>query len=70
MIEFTDFIAAPEAVPAADRAAHMMQTWADRFGAFLRAYPQDWHMLQKCFVADLDETRLARASRGAFGEGE
>jgi len=70
VIEFTDFIAAPEAIPAEERAAHMMQMWADRFGAFLRAYPQDWHMLQKCFVADLDETRLARASRGAFGEGE
>lgn len=68
VIEFTEFIAAPTSIPAADRAAHMMQSWADQFGAFLRAYPQDWHMLQKCFVADLDEERLARASGGAFGE--
>ena len=36
----------------------------------IRAHPQDWHMLQKVFVADLDPERLAAADRAALGEGE
>lgn len=27
----------------------------------LRRYPEQWHMLQKVFVEDLDPERLARA---------
>jgi phosphatidylinositol dimannoside acyltransferase len=29
--------------------------------AGIRAHPQDWHMLHKVFVADLDPARLAAA---------
>ena len=31
-----------------------MQLIADEFGAAIREAPQDWHMLQRVFVADLD----------------
>jgi len=32
----------------------MMQEAARAFEAGIRAHPQDWHMLQRVFVADLD----------------
>jgi KDO2-lipid IV(A) lauroyltransferase len=32
----------------------MTQRIADRIGDGIRAYPQDWHMLQRVFLADLD----------------
>ena len=50
------------------KAAVMMQQVARLFEAGIRAHPQDWHMLQKVFVADLDPARLA-AAEGAAGAG-
>ncbi len=44
------------------KAAAMMQEVACRFEAGIRAHPQDWHMLQRVFVADLDPERLRRAA--------
>jgi KDO2-lipid IV(A) lauroyltransferase len=32
------------------------------FEAGIKEHPQDWHMLQKLFVADLDPQRLARST--------
>jgi lauroyl/myristoyl acyltransferase len=37
-----------------DAAAAMMQHVADRFGEGIAAHPQDWHMMQRVFVADLE----------------
>lgn len=37
----------------------MMQSVADTFGEAFRSHPQDWHMMQRVFTADLDPTRLA-----------
>jgi phosphatidylinositol dimannoside acyltransferase len=45
------------------QAAAMMQELADLFEAGIKAHPQDWHMLQPVFVADLDPGRLRRAAR-------
>ena len=50
------------------KAAVMTQEVARLFEAGLRAHPQDWHMLQRVFVADLDPARLA-AAEGAAGAG-
>jgi phosphatidylinositol dimannoside acyltransferase len=44
------------------QAAGMMQQVACLFEAGVRAHPQDWHMLQRVFVADLDPRRLRRAA--------
>jgi lauroyl/myristoyl acyltransferase len=44
------------------QAAAMMRQVARLFEAGIRAHPQDWHMLQKVFVADLDPERLRRAA--------
>jgi lauroyl/myristoyl acyltransferase len=47
------------------KAAAMTQQVARLFEAGIRAHPQDWHMLQKVFVADLDPARLAAAEAAA-----
>jgi phosphatidylinositol dimannoside acyltransferase len=44
------------------QAAAMTQEVARLFEAGIRAHPQDWHMLQRVFVADLDAERLRRAA--------
>jgi KDO2-lipid IV(A) lauroyltransferase len=46
----------------------MTQQVARLFEAGIRAHPQDWHMLQKVFAADLDPARLAAAD-GTAGAG-
>jgi len=50
------------------KAAAMTQDVARLFEAGIRAHPQDWHMLQKVFAADLDPARLA-AAEGTAGAG-
>ena len=47
------------------KTAAMMQQVARLFEAGIRAHPQDWHMLQRVFVADLDPARLAAAESAA-----
>jgi phosphatidylinositol dimannoside acyltransferase len=44
------------------RSAAMMQQAARLFEAGIRTHPQDWHMLQRVFVADLDPERRAAGS--------
>jgi phosphatidylinositol dimannoside acyltransferase len=46
------------------KAAAMTQQVARLFEAGIRAHPQDWHMLQRVFVADLDPARLDAAAAG------
>jgi KDO2-lipid IV(A) lauroyltransferase len=55
-------IAVPAEGDRKQKAAAMMQEVARLFEAGIRAHPQDWHMLQKVFVADLDPARLRRAA--------
>jgi KDO2-lipid IV(A) lauroyltransferase len=50
---------APAQGTSAQRVASMSQQLADAWQAGISGHPQDWHMLQKVFVADLDPTRLA-----------
>jgi phosphatidylinositol dimannoside acyltransferase len=61
-------IPVPAGGDSKQKAAAMMQQVARLFEAGIRAHPQDWHMLQRVFVADLDPARLA-AARGAAGAG-
>jgi phosphatidylinositol dimannoside acyltransferase len=50
-----------------DKIAVMTQQLARFFEEGIAAHPQDWHMLQRVFVDDLDPGRLAAAD--ATGEG-
>jgi lauroyl/myristoyl acyltransferase len=51
-----------------EKAAAMTQALATVFEQAIREHPEDWHMLQKVFVSDLDPERLARG-RGRAGIG-
>jgi KDO2-lipid IV(A) lauroyltransferase len=44
-----------------EKVTAMTQELARIFEAGITRHPQDWHMLQRVFVADLDEARLAAA---------
>jgi KDO2-lipid IV(A) lauroyltransferase len=51
------------------KVAAMTQQLATAFEQGIREHPEDWHMLQRLFVADLDADRLARrGSRGSAPE--
>ena len=52
------------------KVAAMTQQLAAVFEEAIREHPQDWHMLQRVFVADLDLQRLARSRAEAAGGGD
>ncbi len=56
-----DEIPVPAAGTRKEKAAAMTQALATVFADAIREHPEDWHMLQKVFVGDLDPGRLARA---------
>jgi phosphatidylinositol dimannoside acyltransferase len=60
----------PESGTRREKVAAMTQEVARRYEEGIRAHPQDWHMLQRVFVADLDPDRLAAADRAERGDGE
>ena len=53
----------PESGTRREKIAAMTQEVARDFEDGIRAHPQDWHMLQKVFVADLDPERLVVGRR-------
>jgi lauroyl/myristoyl acyltransferase len=61
----------PEVVPPAhgdraERIAAATQAVADALAEGIRSHPEDWHMLQRLWLADLDPQRLAdRDAQGA-----
>lgn len=56
-------IPVPEGGDRRDKVAAMTQEMARVFEAGIAAHPQDWHMLQRVFVADLDPDRLVEPAR-------
>ena len=63
-IHFLPEVVVPPAGPGvtnADRVAQMTREWFTAYARGLAQFPQDWHMLQKVYTADLDPARLARA---------
>jgi phosphatidylinositol dimannoside acyltransferase len=55
-----DEIPVPSAGTRAEKVAAMSQQLADVFSEAIAEHPQDWHMLQRVFTADLDPARLTR----------
>jgi KDO2-lipid IV(A) lauroyltransferase len=55
-----DEIPVPETGDRKEKVAVMTQQLASVFEQGIREHPEDWHMLQRLFVADLDPTRLRR----------
>jgi phosphatidylinositol dimannoside acyltransferase len=54
-------IPAPAHGTSAQRVASMSQQLAETWQTGIAEHPQDWHMLQKVFVADLDPDRLGQS---------
>jgi len=55
-----------------ERIADATQQWVDFVASEIRRRPEDWHMLQKVFVSDLDAGRYARTvaqEKAAVAEG-
>ncbi|MBD7916795.1 phosphatidylinositol mannoside acyltransferase [Cellulomonas sp. Sa3CUA2] len=66
VIRFHAPVEAGPDVPRAQRVQALTQAWVDVLAEQIHAHPQDWHMLQRVFVADLDPERdAARRSAGA-----
>ncbi|MFI0720222.1 phosphatidylinositol mannoside acyltransferase [Streptomyces sp. NPDC021224] len=58
-------VAVPDEGTRAQRTAVMTQSLADTFAAGIAAHPQDWHMLQRLWLDDLEpRTRAAVTGEG------
>lgn len=51
----------PAGLPRTEQIQVMTQSLADHLGRAICEHPQDWHMLQPVWTADLDPARRARA---------
>jgi phosphatidylinositol dimannoside acyltransferase len=56
-----DEIPVPAEGTRKEKVAAMTQAMASVFEEAIREHPEDWHMLQKLFVNDLDPERVARS---------
>jgi phosphatidylinositol dimannoside acyltransferase len=66
-VHIGDDIPVPDGGSRRDKVAVMTQQMAHFFEAGIAEHPQDWHMLQRVFVADLDPDRLAAAETAGPG---
>lgn len=60
VVEMSDEIPRSQASREADRIAEMTQACARYLEPAIRAHTEDWHMMQRVFVDDLDPARLPR----------
>jgi KDO2-lipid IV(A) lauroyltransferase len=63
-IHFLTRVPVPETGTDAEKVAAMTQEVARWFERGIAAHPQDWHMLQRLWLADLDEGDTRRAPLG------
>lgn len=61
-VEFSDPIVVDDALAGRERVQAATQAWVDVLAQTVAAAPQDWHMLQRVFVADLDPDRDAQVT--------
>lgn len=67
VVEFSPLLTLPEGTAKKDRVPVLTQAWVRHLEAAIARNPQDWHMLQRVFVDDLDPERYAR-TRAEAGE--
>lgn len=60
VVEFYPVLSVDPELPKNERVPDLTQRWVDDLADGIRRFPQDWHMLQRVFVADLDPERYAR----------
>ena len=68
VLDFGTPLVVPTELPRREQVIAVTQAWVDVVGAGIAAHPQDWHMMQKVFIADLDPERYA-ASLADAAEG-
>lgn len=61
VVDFAPPVVVPEGLSRPETVAAVSQAWADAVGEVIRASPQDWHMLQRVFVADLEPAQAPTA---------
>lgn len=59
VLEFHAPVAVPQDVPRAEQVRVATQGWVDALVEGIRRHPEDWHMLQRVFIEDLDPDRYA-----------
>ncbi|MGN8245477.1 phosphatidylinositol mannoside acyltransferase [Cellulomonas soli] len=59
VIAFAPPVPVPADLPRPEQVAAVTQAWVDELVDGIRRHPQDWHMLQRVFVEDLDPQRYA-----------
>ena len=59
VVGFSEQIVVPEQGTTAQRVAAMTQACATFLEGAIRAHTEDWHMMQRVFVEDLDPARVA-----------
>jgi KDO2-lipid IV(A) lauroyltransferase len=62
-------IEVPESGDRAQKTSVMTQALADAFATGIADHPEDWHMLQRLWLADLDPVRAPSSSGGAGASG-
>jgi KDO2-lipid IV(A) lauroyltransferase len=67
VIEFGPVLTVPADLPKPDRVPVLTQLWVDALADGIDRHPEDWHMLQKVFVADLDPERYAKTLAAEAG---
>ncbi|MFB9953921.1 phosphatidylinositol mannoside acyltransferase [Cellulomonas denverensis] len=60
VVEFSPVLTPDPDLPKPERIPALTQQWVDQLAEGIRRHPQDWHMLQRVFIADLDPERYAR----------
>lgn len=60
----------PESGSRAEKTASMTQSLADAFAVGIADHPEDWHMLQRLWLADLEPRNGKRDRADAKGNGE
>ncbi len=58
-LEFTQVPLPDPTLPRRDQIRAMTQSWVDILATTIHDAPEDWHMLQRVFVEDLDPARYA-----------
>lgn len=64
VVHFLPPVPTRDASGAKRSVADVTQDWVSALFTVVAEHPEDWHMLQRVFLADLDPERLARAAGG------
>lgn len=62
VIRFHPSVEVPAELPRRERTLALTQGWVDALAGAIAERPEQWHMLQRVFVEDLDPERYARTA--------